>query len=215
MNTTAKKKLSTRLDPTGGFTDPFGGKKSRCKTAFSQEHSAGSIPVHIGHTGNTMRLVWDCKPEEVEEGRLLMLAAEGLRETAHPGVFLAPALFESILVRPGIGERTVVPLIDKIIPHIRAVLYEPECLSKGVKAIGLISSAVGPHLNKYLPSLLQGIARHLSSKTYRESIESVLILLEENGGPDASKHIKAKVPTYTTIHRVTSAKPVGKKPAFT
>eukprot|EP01060_Flectonema_neradi_P017856 TRINITY_DN246_c5_g2_i2.p1 TRINITY_DN246_c5_g2~~TRINITY_DN246_c5_g2_i2.p1 ORF type:complete len:231 (+),score=30.30 TRINITY_DN246_c5_g2_i2:43-693(+) len=215
MNTTGRKKMSSRLDPTGGFTDPFGSKKSKCKTAFSQEHSAGGIPVHIGHTGNTMKLVWDCKPEEVDEGRLIVLSAQGLKECAHPSVFLAPAVFESLLQRPGIGERTVVPLLDRIVPPIRESLYEPNCLAKGIQAVRLVSSAAGPHLNKYLPNILQGVARHLSNKVHRETIESLLISLEENGGPEASKIIKAKIPTYTTIHRVSSSKPVGVRPAFT
>ena len=60
---------------------------------------------------------------------------------------------------------------------------------------------MGPALNPHLPQLLVQISKKLfqGSSKVREKINEVLTALDENGGPDACKAIKAKVPTWQSL----------------
>ena len=62
-----------------------------------------------------------------------------------------------------------------------------------------LSTQVKHELNPHLKKMLAQISRKALDKKLQDPVTETLQCLEEHGGKDALKLIKAKVPTYTTI----------------
>eukprot|EP00754_Rhynchopus_humris_P048807 Rhum_TRINITY_DN8011_c0_g1::Rhum_TRINITY_DN8011_c0_g1_i2::g.25712::m.25712 len=152
---------------------------------------------------------------DADELRFCALAAAGLRETAHPYSLLAQGMFSLLLQRSGVGERSLKPQMDKIVQHLRAGMAEPECFARSVEAAAAVSVAAGPALNAHLPSLLQPLSKAVHSRQHRAAVDAALTKFEQNGGPEASKAIKAKIPTHTPLFAVAAGKQPSKRAPFT
>lgn len=63
----------------------------------------------------------------------------------------------------------------------------------------MLSDKVGSHLNPSTKSLVTPIVKHMGSKKLKEKIYETLQTMEENGGPEVLKMIKAAIPTYSSM----------------
>ncbi|EQC29245.1 hypothetical protein SDRG_13118 [Saprolegnia diclina VS20] len=179
--------------------DPWSTKKKH-KTNFGAAYAAGNIPCRINHGGIKNALQWNQSPEDVEYNPLLVTCCEGFQETDHPYVFLARQGFNDLMTANGADDK-VRPLLGLLIPPIRAALMAPDddVLVVTLKAIQAIADAVGSDMNVHLPKLIQQIHRKYSSKALRATIDDTLGALERNGGPEALRIIRTKIPTYASL----------------
>ncbi|OQS07890.1 hypothetical protein THRCLA_00134 [Thraustotheca clavata] len=193
--------------------DPWSTKK-RHKTNFGAAYSAGNIPCRINHGGIKNALQWNQSPEgviiltiyfqlvnlELDYNPLLVTCCEGFQETEHPFVFLARQGFHDLMHANGADEK-VRPLLNLLIPPIRSALMAPQddVLIVTMNAIQSISEAVGSDMNVHLPKLIQQIHRKYSSKSLKGTIDDTLGVLERNGGTEALRIIRTKIPTYVSF----------------
>lgn len=186
---------SDKLNPK--TIDPF--KNTKNKTPFESVYSSGGIPCRLVHGSVKHKLQWNQSPQEVPFDPILVLLAEGLRETVHPYNFVARIGFKELLETSEAGDRAI-PLIPRLIPPLRAALCHSDAavFSAGLEAVGQLSNVVGPELNPHLKVLLPPVAKQCMGKKHREDIIDVLQLLEQNGGRDSLPIIKSKVPTYSS-----------------
>jgi hypothetical protein len=181
--------------------NPWGGGTRQGKTNFAYVYSSGGIPCRINHGSIKNHLEWTIPPEECEYMPLLVTCAEGLSETEHPYVFVARTAFQALLQAPG-GAEKALPLTSELILPIRTALMSKseEVWQSVLHAIKLLSIAVKGALNPHLPVLLIQINKKAFSPKFQEQITDTLQALEENGGPECMRVIKAKVPTYQSVH---------------
>ena len=71
------------------------------KTAFAAVYSRGEIPCRLQHGSVKHKLQGSCAVESVPLDPLLVLCAEGIRETDHPLPFVARTAFAELLAVPG------------------------------------------------------------------------------------------------------------------
>jgi len=67
-------------------------------TSFARAYTIGHIPCRINHGSVKHRLQWDCDVNTVAYDPLLVLITDGLCETQHPFVFIAPAAFHDLML---------------------------------------------------------------------------------------------------------------------
>jgi hypothetical protein len=191
------KRISTvRLDKHK-TADPFA-TKTKLKTTFGTVYNAGGFPCRVQHTGNRMYLAWEIAPPRLDYRPLLITCAEGLLETEHPHVFVAPNAFVELCEAEGAIEK-VVPLLPQLMPHIRAALAGSSVVTfeNGLRALTALARCCGEALVQHLGVVLQQVNKKIFDRTMAPKITETLQIIEECGGPDAAKAIKAKVPTYT------------------
>jgi len=193
-----EERLSTKRFDHAKKGDPFAKKG---KSAFASAYSSGIIPCHLEHGSVRHKLLWTRHFDELHYDPLLVHCFEGLCDTQHPYVFVARTAIKDLLTAQDASRKTI-PLVSKLIIPVRQALLrkEADVFDATLEAIGHLSYAVGPHLNAHLNVLLiQVNKKAFTNKVHREKIENLLRILEENGGPEALKLIKIKVPTYVSI----------------
>ena len=67
-------------------------------TSFARAYTIGHIPCRINHGSVKHRLQWDCDVNTLAYDPLLVLITDGLCETQHPFVFIAPAAFHDLML---------------------------------------------------------------------------------------------------------------------
>ena len=167
------------------------------KTNFGHVYSAGGIPCRIEHGNVNMKLVWSIPPESLEYDPTLIICFEGLMETLHPYSFAAKQCVRELLTAKGADEK-VIPILGRLIPHLKNALTcdNPDTFVEAMNVVEMLSDLVGEHLNPYLHFFLQSINKRSFNLKYKERVFDLMRILEQNGGPDALKEIKKKVPTY-------------------
>ena len=167
------------------------------KTNFGHVYSAGGIPCRIEHGNVNMKLVWSIPPESLEYDPTLIICFEGLMETLHPYSFAAKQCVRELLTAKGADEK-VLPILGRLIPHLKNALTcdNPDTFVEAMNVVEMLSDLVGEHLNPYLHFFLQSINKRSFNLKYKERVFDLMRILEQNGGPDALKEIKKKVPTY-------------------
>jgi hypothetical protein len=167
------------------------------KTNFGHVYSAGGIPCRIEHGNVNMKLVWSIPPESLEYDPTLIICFEGLMETLHPYSFAAKQCVRELLTAKGADEK-VLPILGRLIPHLKNALTcdNPDTFVEAMNVVEMLSDLVGEHLNPYLHFFLQSINKRSFNLKYKERVFDLMRVLEQNGGPDALKEIKKKVPTY-------------------
>ena len=167
------------------------------KTNFGHVYSAGGIPCRIEHGNVNMKLVWSIPPESLEYDPTLIICFEGLLETLHPYSFAAKQCVRELLTAKGAGEK-VIPILGRLIPHLKNALTcdNPDTFVEAMNVVEMLSDLVGEHLNPYLHFFLQSINKRSFNLKYKERVFDLMRTLEQNGGPEALKEIKKKVPTY-------------------
>ena len=176
--------------------NPFAvGKKH--KTNFGHVYSAGGIPCRIEHGNVNMKLVWTIPPESLEYDPTLIICFEGLLETVHPYSFAAKQCVRELLAAKG-AEEKVIPILGRLIPNLKKALTcdNPDTFVEAMNVVEMLSDLVGEHLNPYLHFFLQSINKRSFNLKYKERVFDLMRILEKNGGPEALKEIKKKVPTY-------------------
>ena len=167
------------------------------KTNFGHVYSAGGIPCRIEHGNVNMKLVWSIPPESLEYDPTLIICFEGLLETLHPYSFAAKQCVRELLTAKG-AEEKVLPILGRLIPHLKNALTcdNPDTFVEAMNVVEMLSDLVGEHLNPYLHFFLQSINKRSFNLKYKERVFDLMRTLEQNGGPEALKEIKKKVPTY-------------------
>jgi len=192
-------KLSaSRLDPHK-FASPFAGA-GKAKTPLSEAYNRGDIPCRIEHHSSHMSLHWSTPVPELSYDPLLPWCFEGLRETTHPYTYISRQAITDMLTAPGAPEK-VIPLVDRIVPPLRVALLckEDDIFGAALRALELLSTAVGPTLNPHVHHFLAPLSKRLAQRPFRDAVERTLRQLEAAGGPAVGKLIKQKVPTYTLM----------------
>ncbi|PRP74400.1 hypothetical protein PROFUN_10298 [Planoprotostelium fungivorum] len=171
--------------------------KQKHVSNFGSAYQEGSIPCRINHGSVNMYIQWDISPQELDYNPLLVTCGEGLLETQHPYTLLARSAFKELLAAPGAVDKTV-PLLLKIIPSIRTALRSTteDTFIAGLKALGQLSDCVGEHLNVHIPVLIVPLNSKMSHKTVGTAVQDALGALDRNGGDDAARIIRTKIPTY-------------------
>ena len=167
------------------------------KTNFGHVYSAGGIPCRIEHGNVNMKLVWSIPPESLEYDPTLIICFEGLLETLHPYSFAAKQCVREMLTAKG-AEEKVIPILGRLIPHLKNALTcdNPDTFVEAMNVVEMLSDLVGDYLNPYLHFFLQSINKRSFNLKYKERVFDLMRTLEQNGGPDALKEIKKKIPTY-------------------
>lgn len=175
--------------------DPWAAKKN--KTNFGYVYAKGGIPCRIVHGSIKHKLHWDRQPEDLDYFPLLITFAEGLAETEHPYVFVARQGFMDLLDAEGCAEKVCAVTPDLIKPlRVALMSKEADIFTATLKAIIKLSEVVGEALNPHLSLLCTQISKRMFKPEFQEIIMEVLQCLDANGGPDAVRIIKSKVPTY-------------------
>ena len=167
------------------------------KTNFGYVYSVGGIPCRIEHGNVNMKLVWSIPPESLEYDPTLITCFEGLLETLHPYSFAAKQCVREMLTAKG-AEEKVIPILGRLIPHLKNALTcdNPDTFVEAMNVVEMLSDLVREHLNPYLHFFLQSINKRSFNLKYKERVFDLMRILEQNGGPEALKEIKKKVPTY-------------------
>ncbi|KAJ0411856.1 hypothetical protein ATCC90586_003009 [Pythium insidiosum] len=175
--------------------------KKKHKTNFGSAYDAGSIPCRINHGSIKHSLHWTKDPQTLDFSPLLITCVEGFQETEHPFVFLARTMFRELLAVEDAREKTLV-VLPQVIPPLRVALMssDDDVFLMALEATRMLSDIVEEEMNTYLPKLTQQIHRKLLTKQLRAPVEETLAALERNGGKEALSIIRAKIPTYTSVH---------------
>ncbi|KAF0717057.1 hypothetical protein AaE_010940 [Aphanomyces astaci] len=197
--------------------DPWSSKK-KSKTNFGSSYQAGNIPCRINHGGIKNSLQWNTPPEELDYNPLLVTCCEGFLETDHPFVFLARQGFQDLMganvrmlynLRDRCHESSsqgaddkVRPLLGMLIPPIRGALMSSDdeviTISHATTILS-VSEAVGADMNVHLAKLIQQVHRKYTNKALKGPIDATLAALERNGGTEALRIIRTKIPTYVSL----------------
>eukprot|EP00002_Diphylleia_rotans_P039927 TRINITY_DN937_c0_g3_i3.p1 TRINITY_DN937_c0_g3~~TRINITY_DN937_c0_g3_i3.p1 ORF type:complete len:268 (-),score=55.56 TRINITY_DN937_c0_g3_i3:230-1033(-) len=192
-------KLSAIRFDSHKAANPFSTQKKH-KTNFGVVYSQGGIPCRINHGGVHHKLQWDRPIQSIDYNPIFVTFAEGLLESEHPYCFVARAGFKE-MCQVEDAQARITPLVSRVVPPIRMALMSREkgVFETGMEAISMLSQVVGPALNEHLGVLLVPISKKIFEKDSKESVLNLLQELEQNGGPDALRIIKSKVPTYVSV----------------
>ena len=177
-------------------SDPFTfGNKHQ--TNFGYVYSAGGIPVRIEHGNVKLKLKWSIPPENLDYDPTLIICFEGLMETKHPYNFAGKQCVREMLAAPGATEK-IIPLLSRLIPPLRTALAcnTDVIFIEAMDITEQLSMLVKEQLNPYLHFFLQMINKRSFNMKYKEKVFDLLRVLEMNGGDEALKVIKKKIPTY-------------------
>lgn len=181
--------------------DPFAAINSTNASPFLNAFTSGRIPCRLVHGSVRNRLAWNTSIDELNYDPVLILLAEGLRETAHPLPFISRQGFTELL--SNINARSkVVPLLPKLVNPIKTALSSTndEVFEGALNALIQLSTVVGSELDKYLKSFLSILAKRMSNRKYRDIVANALNIFEENGSKEVLPVIKSKIPTYCSVH---------------
>lgn len=215
-------KMSTaKLDPNR-FANPFDTNTKKCKSSFSSSYINGSIPCRLQTTASRYFLQWEKGAETGFSPDLLIVCADGLVETDHPYVVMAPMMFHELCLRSEKCLDLFSPqVVETVASHIRTALMVSGSVTAStavksatsaggagcgvgstmfegaLKALAVFLECTGnlmlPYLAKYIIPVL---ARPFSDKSKKEAVADVLRLTEQQCGPEATKMIKTKIPTW-------------------
>lgn len=180
-------------------SDPFSAA-SKHKTNFGYVYSAGGIPCRLNFNGSKMKLQWNIPPTELNYVPVLEICFEGLLETDHPYKFAARECIKEMLSAEHSYEK-VLPLLPKLILLLRKALESniEDIFIEGMEVIKRLSFLLKEQLNQYLFLVLQQINRRSFKLKYKERVFNLLRDFEDNGGEEAYKIIKNKIPTYNSM----------------
>lgn len=195
-------KLSNARFDANRCADPFATSNKKCKTTFAQSYIQGNIPCRLQSSAAKYSLQWDQYAADGFSPDLLVVCADGLCETVHPHVLMAPMMFEELLARTQGASDMLAPVFVTVVGHLRKALLDAAATAAGVKGtLQLVQAANNgnlllPQLPKLIPALAQAL-RAPAAKKFQDQIMMIFGLLEQHCGPEATKMIKAKIPTYS------------------
>ena len=184
-----------RLNPNK-CADPFQSSTKKCKTTFSQSYINGSIPCRLQSTASRYFLQWDAPAASGFSPDLLCVCADGLSETEHPHVVLAPMMFHELILRSEGCVEMFAPVIEPIATNIRKALMAQESFDVALSSLSLLLQHTGNLLTPYLQKIVPCLARAFNDKKRRDAVLACLGLMEQQCGLEATKLIKSKIPVY-------------------
>ena len=109
-------------------------------------------------------------------------------------------MFEELLQRTQGVSDMLNPVFVQVVGHLRKALLDSAATAAGVKGtLLLVQHANGaqllPQLSKLVPALAQAL-RTPNAKKFQDQVMMIFGLLEQHCGQEATKVIKAKIPTY-------------------
>lgn len=176
--------------------NPFQTNVKACKTTFSQSYVSGSIPCRLQSTCSRYQLQWDASAQSGFSPDLLVVCADGLSETQHPYSLMAPMMFHELILR---GEGCIElfqPVMEPLCANIRKAMMDKETFGAALNALSILVQNTGNLVLPQLPKVVTLLARGFRDKDHRDNIASLLGLIEMQCGPEATKIIKLKIPTY-------------------
>ena len=214
---------SERLNPNK-FASPFASNSRKCKSTFSESYISGSIPCRLQTTASRFYLKWDDGAEAGFSPDLLVVCADGLVESEHPYAVMAPMMFLELCLRSqGCADMFSAEVLSTVCAHIRSALTQglaaptagkpggpprPAAIGKQTSVNTIFGNALGalealmqqagmlvlPHLAKIIPVLSRPFGS--TDKALKERVAKTLMAMEDACGVEASKLIKAKIPTF-------------------
>ena len=135
--------------------DPFSTSNSMNNSPFLRAFSSGRIPCRLVHGSVRNRLAWTTSIDDLDYDPVLVLLAEGLRETSHPLPFISRQGFTELLANINARPK-VIPLVPKLINPIKIALSstEDEVFEGALNALIQLSTVVGNYLDQYLKTYL-------------------------------------------------------------
>ncbi|CAF0974945.1 unnamed protein product [Rotaria sordida] len=181
--------------------DLFSTSNSTSNSPFLNAFTSGRIPCRLVHGSVRNRLAWNTSIDDLNYDPVLVLLAEGLRETAHPLPFISRQGFTELMSNINARQK-VIPILPKLINPIKLALSsnDDEVFEGALNALIQLSTVVGNELDKYLKTYLSILAKRMSNRKYRDSVTNALNIFEENGEKDILPVIKSKIPTYCSVH---------------
>jgi hypothetical protein len=190
-----KKMTRERLNPSKA-ANPFESNMRKCKTVFSQSYVAGSIPCRLHSTAIKFQLQWEDCAKQGFSPDLLVVCADGLAEEEHPYTIMAIMMYEELVGRAEGCVELFLPVLDTLVAHIRKALLLDHAAGRALNALHLLVASTANQLMPYVAKLVPALSKHFRDKRHKDVVVQIFGLLEQQCGPDASKIIKAKIPTY-------------------
>jgi hypothetical protein len=140
---------SARLCPK--TIDPFGDTNATSNSAFVRAFTSGRIPCRLVHGSVRNRLAWNTSIDDLDYDPILVLLAEGLRETVHPLAFISRQGFTELMDN-GKAQAKVVPLVPRLINPIKLALSatDDDVFEGALHALTQLSVVVGNEFDKHL-----------------------------------------------------------------
>jgi hypothetical protein len=135
--------------------DPFSTSNSTNNSPFLNAFTSGRIPCRLVHGSVRNRLAWNTSIDDLNYDPVLVLLAEGLRETAHPLPFISrqgfTELMSNINARP-----KVIAVLPKLINPMKLALSstDDEVFQGALNALTQLSTVAGNELDKHLKTFL-------------------------------------------------------------
>ena len=144
---------STKLCPK--TIDPFSTTNSTSNSPFFNAFTSGRIPCRLVHGSVRNRLAWNTSVDDLNYDPILILLAEGLRETAHHLPFISRQGFTELMSNTNARPK-VLPLLPQIINPIKVAMNSnnDEVFEAALNALTQLSTVVGSELNKHLNTYL-------------------------------------------------------------
>ncbi|CAF3580165.1 unnamed protein product [Rotaria sordida] len=177
--------------------DLFSTSNSTSNSPFLNAFTSGRIPCRLVHGSVRNRLAWNTSIDDLNYDPVLVLLAEGLRETAHPLPFISRQGFTELMSNINARQK-VIPILPKLINPIKLALSsnDDEVFEGALNALIQLSTVVGNELDKYLKTYLSILAKRMSNRKYRDSVTNALNIFEENG--EKSDYLELKLFTNST-----------------
>lgn len=129
---------------------------------------------------------------------MLVTCFDGLVEEKHPYGFIAYNVCKEMIKEDSSAEK-LIDLLTKLVWPLRTALSNKseQINERALEILQLLSEKVGSHLNPHVKNLVTPIKKHMTIKKLKEKAINTLRALEDNGGQEVSKVIKAAIPTYS------------------
>jgi len=176
--------------------NPFQTDLRKCKSQFSQSYASGSIPCRLQSTTSKYHLQWEPYAATGFSPELLIVCADGLQETEHPYTLMAPMMFEELVLRAEGSAELFAPVMDPVVGNLRKCLMLDHAYAAALKALTLLAEHTGTLMMPQLQKILPCMAKGMRDKALREATYTLLHTIEQKCGPEATKLIKKKIPTY-------------------
>lgn len=142
--------------------DPFSPSNANSASPFLRAFTSGRIPCRLVHGSVKNRLAWTTSIDDLNYDPVLVLLAEGLRETAHPLPFISRQGFRELLGNVN-ARAKVVPLVPRLINPIKLALASDndDVFEGALEALTQLSTVVGNALDKHLKTYLSIVSPSL------------------------------------------------------
>jgi Parkin co-regulated protein len=133
---------------------------------------------------------------------LLITFFEGIIEDKHPYLFIVRQGIQELLETPGAREKCQ-PILRRLSQSIRAAFNSESKLviETGYLVLRQLAMVSKDSLVEHINTFLAQICKRIANNLFYDKIITCLNNLEDFCGPDVTKLIKAKIPTYQSVYK--------------